>query len=156
MKIRAYAFTIVTALTLPAIADAAKGHRRPLEPSKSGTSRVDVAEYGATYRVERARTTGREKVRFSAAPAEVPEGAVFVFEIASEGEDGSIPRWRCVALRDVSECLGEPVAMRWVAGDERAVLTVRAEPLATDLGRALVREAIQRMSADMLAQRSDG
>jgi hypothetical protein len=89
--------------------------------------------------LERTRSFGRKRAIFYADPQPIPEAAVYVFEAVAAGEDQ--PRWRCVAVDDVAECLGAPVRVEYQRPKETVRLTIRAVPKDTERGRALVQEA---------------
>jgi hypothetical protein len=152
MHSQTIASLLLAVLSLPSAARAGETSRRPIRAVRANTTEVSIDRYGSEHRIERARSEHSSVVKFSAAASPVPQGAVLVFEVSSIGRLGSIDRWRCVALEDVSECLGSPVVIRWVVGDERAVLTVRAESLATDVGRALALEAMAQDESHLLAK----
>lgn len=89
--------------------------------------------------IERTRSFGRERAVFFADPQSIPDAAVYVFEVTAVGEEE--PRWRCVAVDDVAECLGTPVRVQYERENETIRLTIRAVPKATRRGEALVKES---------------
>lgn len=104
------------------VADAAPSSAAPR------SSALSYELYGTPQTIERARTRDRKAVRFFAEPQRFDPGAVMMFEIHSHQAGARIERWTCVALEDVSECLGAPVRVPFLARDHKIVLTMTALP----------------------------
>lgn len=102
--------------------------RQPLAPSRSNTTVVPYRRYHEATEIVRERSTGKSFASFHANPQLLERGMVATFQIRSEAETGAIDRWRCVAVRDVAECLGAPVKLRYLPDDSRMVLTVTVVP----------------------------
>ncbi len=102
-----------------------------LEAAPSPSTRVTeirADRYFEDAQVVRARTPGKTSVSFSAQPETIPQGAVAFFEINSLSQDGKVSRWTCIATKDVSECLGKPVKVKYLQHDQAMALTVRMLP----------------------------
>jgi hypothetical protein len=121
-------------------------------PFRPRTERVTAIDTRSVQRIERERTLGRSSVVFHADPQALEEGAVMLLEIHTHSGRGSELRWRCVAVEDLAECLGDAVRVGWRAHDFSAVLTVSVEPKATPRGAALAAEAARR-TVPVLARR---
>ncbi|MCK6549393.1 hypothetical protein L6R52_26355 [Myxococcota bacterium] len=106
------------------------GTRAPVMPAPIRRSELRVSSYDQIVTVVRERGEGKRFATFSAEPALLQPGSAAVFEIRSDGTRGSLVRWRCVATRDVAECLGRPVRLKYLSDDERMVLTARLVPAA--------------------------
>lgn len=104
------------------------GTRAPLLPAPLRTSELRLSSYEQVVTVVRERGEGKRFASFLAEPALLQHGSAAVFEIRSDGTRGSLVRWRCVATRDVAECLGRPVRVKYLPDDERIVLTARLVP----------------------------
>lgn len=90
----------------------------------SGRARAEPRD-GVPLRVVRARAAGARSATFHAEPAPLAQGTVAVIEIASRHRGGTVHRWRCVAVDDVSECLGRPVEVPYLPHDRAMELSVR-------------------------------
>jgi hypothetical protein len=131
--------TLVTSLAAPVLAaDRGAPSRRPFWPTERAERELVIDRYQKAFSVERVRTELKKFAIFHAEPQTIEKGAVLVFEIESVSKYGSIPRWRCVAVDDVAECLGRPVQLRYLPDDEKVVLHAVAKPRDTREGRELV------------------
>ena len=95
---------------------------------KSGVTELRVDRYYQPVEIERPRCGDASSRTFSAMASQpIQEGAVMVFEIRSVGKSSSMLRWRCVATDDVTDCLGEPVKIGYLEGDQKLVMRIWAE-----------------------------
>ena len=120
--------------------DLVRAPRTPLRPIGAVSPRAPLSQnararrllfqrYEQIMTVVRERSPGKSFATFAADPQPLEPGSQMVFEIRSEsGSGGTTPRWRCVASRDVAECLGAPVRIRYLSGDRRIVLSLRVRP----------------------------
>ncbi len=81
-----------------------------------------------THHIVRTPSAGKTSVTFSASPRALEQDTVVVFEIRSITDRGALERWRCVAINDVSECLGVPVKIRYLDGERKTVMSVAIRP----------------------------
>lgn len=102
--------------------------RKAIEAQDQKITELDLDTYYNQVTVVRERSPGKMYASFSADPQLLDEGSVVVFEINSVAKSGTVPRWRCIAIRDVAECLGAPVKIRYLPADERIVLTAKIIP----------------------------
>lgn len=130
-----FLFALVTTST----AMAAPNGRTPFWQRPARETELTMERWDQPVVLERTRSFGRDRAIFFADPQPIPDAAVYVFEASAAGEDN--PRWRCVAVDDVAECLGTPVRVEYSRPRETVRLTIRAVPRDTERGRALVREA---------------
>lgn len=105
-----------------------EGSRSPLSPAGLRTSQLSLGRYYRTATVTRVRSDGMIFASFSAEPQLIEPGAILVLEIHSIAKTGSMPRWRCIAVNDVAECLGTSVRVRYLPSDQRVVLRARLLP----------------------------
>jgi hypothetical protein len=106
----------------------AEGTRSPLVEAKVRTTELVVDRYNRVQKVVRMRHEGKTYASFSADPQLIDKGAAILFEIHSISPKGGVSRWRCVAVNDVAECLGVPIKVRWLEGEDRMVLTATLKP----------------------------
>lgn len=125
MMIRSLALALALTTVGAARADVANAAPSSAAPRSSALS---YELYGTPRTIERARTRDRKAVRFFADPQRFDSGAVMLFEIHSHQAHARVERWSCVALEDVSECLGAPVRVPFLARDHKIVLTMTALP----------------------------
>lgn len=130
------------------------------QPDRAGTAsyparahEVALEVYGQTREVVRARTEGATYAVFEAGPMAIHEDTLLVFEVVSRSAKGAIPRWRCVAVEDASECLGEARRFRWVVGDDEMVLSMTPEYRHGPRGDALFAEAMAQQAGERFAGR---
>ena len=135
-KLMNVAALVSLSMCLAPSADAAE--KKPLMPKASRQTVVDIDSYGKKFTIERNRSAGREYATFSAEPARIDDDSVLLFEVHSTSPDGAIQRWRCIAVEDVAECLGQARRFRYVVGDKKMVLSVTAQPRNTEIGGALL------------------
>ncbi|MBI4821239.1 MAG: hypothetical protein HY791_33575 [Deltaproteobacteria bacterium] len=103
--------------------------RAPIAPADQRVTEMSLDAYQRTMVVSRERTPGKDFAAFSSDPHLLESGSVMVFEVRSIAKTGEIVRWRCVAERDIAECLGgSGVKVRYLPNDERIVLLARLEP----------------------------
>ena len=102
--------------------------RAPITPAHLRKSELALDRYESSLKVVRNRSDGKEVATFVAEPRLIDPGAVVVFEAVSEAKAGRVRRWHCIAVRDVAECLGAPLKLRYLPKDERIVLTARVLP----------------------------
>jgi hypothetical protein len=103
--------------------------RAPLKSSETArTTEVPLVRYHQATTLVRPRTEGRRFATFEAEPALLSSGSALVFEIYSMAPTGVVPRWRCVALHDVADCLGIPVKVQYLPNDEKIVLKATLVP----------------------------
>ncbi|MCK6546739.1 hypothetical protein L6R52_12890 [Myxococcota bacterium] len=134
--------TLVISLAAPVFAsDRGAPSRRPFWPTERAERELVIDQYQKAFTVERVRTEMKKFAIFHAEPQTIEKNAVLVFEIESVSKYGSIPRWRCIAVGDVAECLGRAVKLRYLPDDEKIVLHAIAKPRDTREGRALVAAA---------------
>lgn len=94
----------------------------PLE--RPERAEATMARFGEPVEVVRPRGEGMQAAVFEAAPQSLHPEHVAVIEIASLSAEGRRPRWNCVAVEDVAECLGHPVRVPYLSDDEAMVLSV--------------------------------
>jgi hypothetical protein len=111
-------------------ADDKSAGRAPLVVAKLRTTELRVDRYNKVEKVVRMRHEGKASASFTAEPMLIDQGAVMLFEIRSVSKKGAVSRWRCIAQNDVAECLGTPVTVRWLEGEDRMILTAVMKPLA--------------------------
>lgn len=105
------------------------GERVPLRASETArTTEVPLVRYHQATTLVRPRTEGRRYASFEAEPSLLTPGSAMVFEIYSMAPTGVVPRWRCVAVHDVADCLGTPVKVRYLPRDEKVVLKATLVP----------------------------
>lgn len=109
--------------------------RAPIAPAHARKSELPLDRYESNITVVRKRTEGKEVATFVAEPRLIDRGAVVVFQAISQAESGSVLRWHCIAVRDVAECLGKPLKLRYLPKDDRIVLTARVLPRTKELVR---------------------
>ncbi|MCK6551588.1 hypothetical protein L6R52_37495 [Myxococcota bacterium] len=127
--IRSTCFTLAALCTSSVIAaTAAAETRAPLRASDQRTTTGTIDRYDRPIVVERVRSDLKSRASFSAEPQPIDPNAVLLFEITSDGLDGAQPRWRCVAVRDVAECLGNGVSIPYGPRDDKMVLRITAKP----------------------------
>jgi len=102
--------------------------RTPLEPGEVRTTTLDFDKYFKPIEIVRERTEGMSFATFYAEPKLLEEGVAVVFTAVSVAKTGVVPRWRCVARRDIAECLGRPLKLRYLPNDERIILRVVVQP----------------------------
>lgn len=103
--------------------------RTPLKASETArTTEVPLVRYHQAMTLVRPRTEGRRFASFEAEPNLLTPGSAMVFEIYSMAPTGVVPRWRCVAVHDVADCLGTPVKVRYLPKDEKVVLKATLVP----------------------------
>lgn len=145
--IRSTCFTLAALITSSVItATAAAETRSPLRANAQRTTTGTIDRYDRPVVIERERTEQKSHASFSAEPQSIDPSAVLLFEITSDGLDGALPRWRCVAVRDVAECLGNGVSIRYGARDDKMVLRITAKPRGSAETKALI--AAHRASLD--------
>lgn len=133
------ATVLVVATALPALGATGGKPRRPFQaPGERRTSGAVIDRYEQPFEIVRERTEMKKWAIFSAEPQAIERGAVMVFEAVSVSSRGSVPRWRCVAIHDVAECLGSPLKLRYLPGDHRIVLRVSLKPKETATPLALL------------------
>ncbi len=119
-----HAFRLFTALGVAAaLLSPRAGHAGG---ARSSDLSLDAPGDQAT--VVRVRTPGKSAVTFRAQSEAIAEGMVLVFEVTSIGRAGAVKRWRCVAVDDVSECLGQPVRVAYLPSDDAIVLHAQVAP----------------------------
>jgi hypothetical protein len=104
------------------------GARAPVAPAELRTSEFFLDRYDRVQKIVRKRTEGKTYALFTAEPQLIDKGAVMLIEIKSVSGAGAVPRWRCVAVHDVAECLGVPVKIAYLPSDDRIVLTATLKP----------------------------
>lgn len=104
------------------------GTRAPIVEAKLRETEIPMDRYDHDVKIVRQRTEGKTYATFMAEPQLIEKGAVALFEIFSVSDLGSVSRWRCIAVRDVAECLGAPVRIKYLADDESVVLTAKMKP----------------------------
>jgi hypothetical protein len=104
------------------------GARAPVAPAKLRTNEFFLDRYDRVQKIMRKRTEGKTCALFTAEPQLIDKGAVMLIEIKSVSKSGSVPRWRCIAVHDVAECLGVPVKIAYLPSDDRIVLTATLKP----------------------------
>lgn len=108
----------------------APSERVPLKASETArTTEVPLVRYHQATTLVRPRTEGRRFATFEAEPSLLSPGSALVFEIYSMAPTGVVPRWRCVAVHDVADCLGTPVKVRYLPKDEKVVLKATLVPV---------------------------
>lgn len=113
----------------PGSAGAEPEARTPLKSSETArTTEVPLVRYHQATTVVRSRTEGHRFATFEAEPTLLTTGSAMVFEIFSMAPSGVVPRWRCVALHDVADCLGIPVKVQYLPNDEKVVLKATLVP----------------------------
>jgi hypothetical protein len=105
-----------------------EGTRPPIVAADHRTNELLLDRYDRVQKIVRKRTEGKTYALFTAEPQLIDRGAVMLFEIKSVSDKGVVPRWRCIAVRDVAECLGVPVKIAYLPDDDRMVLTAMVKP----------------------------
>lgn len=103
-------------------------HRAPLHKVQSRGTALKLDRYHNHVTIVRRRTPGKMYASFHAEPKLLDDGAVVVFVVRSVAATGVVPRWRCVAIHDVAECLGAPIRLRYLPADREIVLTATLVP----------------------------
>jgi hypothetical protein len=109
-------------------AEGKNGARRPFRATQERTSDVRIDRYDAPTTIVRERTELKKSAVFFADPQPVDKKAIVLFEAYSVSSATSTPRWRCIAIDDVAECLGAPVEIKYLANDEKIVLVTTLKP----------------------------
>lgn len=122
-------------------ADRAPAARRPLRMAERNETELVIDRYQRPFTVERVRTEMKKAAVFHAEPQTIEKSVILVFEIESVSPLGNVPRWRCIAVSDVAECLGRAVKIKYLPGDEKVVLHATAKPRYTREGQALAAAA---------------
>ena len=135
------------ALTLPLSAAAS-----PPSANKARVTEFKLDTYGKPYAVRRTRSAGKQFAKFQAEPSQIAPDAVLLFEVQSISDQGVTPRWRCVALDNVADCLGRTQRFSYLLEDDRIELTITAELRTTPAGQVLVSEALSNPAGDRFAQ----
>lgn len=144
-------FFLVTSAARVASADV--GARQPLRPWKARERVVSLHAYGVTHEVIRHRSQGATYAKFEVEPKSLDRDTLVVFEVRSLNEKGEVPRWRCIAVDDTSDCFEGARRFRWVGSDEAMVLRVRAADRRGPDGDALFAEAIRSRTNTSVAAR---
>ncbi len=121
---------IVIALSLVSTLAVAADTRTPVAPTESRATAIEYDGYHQTTEIVRHRSKDKSYVTFHADPQLLEPGAVAVIEVTSFAETGVVPRYRCVAQRDIAECLGVPLKLRYLYSDHRMVMKVTIQPSA--------------------------
>lgn len=125
-----------------ATAATADESRKPFTYEAPRESTLELKRYEQPMTVVRERTEGKSQAVFSAPAQPIDRNAIMVFRIVSVAQDGrEMPRWRCVAVEDVSECFGKPVKLRYLPDDIRLELTAVAKPRASEEAQKLMHMA---------------
>lgn len=109
--------------------------------SPARVTEAEIDAFGVPVKVVRARTPGKTAAVFEAEPEALSADAVAVVEIRSVGKYGATKRYYCVAVDDVSECLGQPVRVPYLDDDDAVVLSVELAP--ADAVRETMHLAVQ-------------
>ena len=118
--------------------DGAKKNRKPFTPSNTAqTHELKPESYYQTYTLTRVRTHGKDSVSFRADARPVTPGAIMLVEIDSVQGKQRHTRYQCVATVDIAECLGAPVKLRYLPGDDKVVLQVTMMPKPVQNGLAV-------------------
>lgn len=134
--------SLVTAIASLASASEPSTSRRPIYPLERNISTLDLQAFETPYTIVRERTELAKASTFLADPKLIDENAVYVFEIESVFTyRAAVKRWRCVAVRDIAECLGRPITVPYLDRDDKLVLTVVAKRKNTEEAQALIEEA---------------
>lgn len=123
----------------------------PFAAGASPDSRVtegELSQLGVPVKVVRARSPGKSAAVFAAEPEPLAAGQVAVVEIISHNREGATPRWRCVAVDDLSECLGKPVRIPYLQQHEAVVLSVTLSKQSAVAVESGVRVASRSMTAE--------
>lgn len=128
------ALAVALLATSAALADEG---RKPVAPAQSRATEVSYDRYHRTVELVRTRTDGKALVTFHAEPQLLEAGAIAVLEVRSVAKTGSVTRWRCIAVRDIAECLGVPVALRYLPEDHRMVMSVTMKPQTASAQQAM-------------------
>lgn len=133
-----HATALVIALfsTSVARADAPKAEQAPRASSRVRAREVKLETYEAPVEIVRSKTRGMKVAAFGAEPQVVEPTSVILFEIRSVSTRGSVDRWRCIAVENVSECFPNAVRLSYLPGDQRMILTVTAKPRTADILQA--------------------
>ncbi|MEQ9496201.1 MAG: hypothetical protein RIT81_05065 [Deltaproteobacteria bacterium] len=122
---------VASAVSMCAVLGVASEARaeRPAPELDLGDKRVTAVAMDDFHesRIVRERTPGKKAVTFSAMNEKIDAKAEVVFEIRSESSDRDLPRWRCVARKNVNECFDKPVRIAYLANDDRVVMSVRVQ-----------------------------
>ena len=123
-------------------ADRSPSAKKPFYPNvERKETELVLDRYQRPFVVERVRSEMSKFAVFHAEPQSIEKNAILVFEIQSVSKEGSVPRWRCIAVDDVAECLGRAVKIRYLPGDDKVVLHATAKPRQTAEGEALLAAA---------------
>ena len=138
-SVGSFAFLAAIALgTSPALAEDKGGTptdvvvrtavRAPVTAAPARATELSMDRYHNSVTIVRERTSGNVLATFVAEPRLLDRGLVMVFEAVSVAATGTIPRWRCIAITDVAECLGRPLRLRYLPADERITLKATLKP----------------------------
>ena len=92
------------------------------------TTELTLDRYEKPFLVERERNDLKRSAVFSADPQSIDDSAILVFEVHSVSTANETLRWRCIAEKNVSECLGSRVSIPYLKDDVKVVLSVVAKP----------------------------
>ena len=102
--------------------------RVPARITESRTTTSQLSAYHQVAKVVRTRTKGKLRASFYAEPQLLDKNAIALVRIQSVAKNGSIERFRCVAIHDIAECLGAPVKINYLPMDTKLVLEVELIP----------------------------
>jgi len=133
--------TLSSCLILAVTASAEATPRKPIRSvaQRTTTLQLDPAK-GYTELVQE-RDEMTKRAVFHADPQAIDENGVMLFQAFGVAGDVKVERWRCVAVRDIAECLGTPVRIAYQQGEERMVLRMTIRHRETDEGGMLLAEA---------------
>jgi hypothetical protein len=98
------------------------------DESAPKTTELTLDRYEKPFLVERERNDLKRSAVFSAEAQSIDDSAILVFEVRSVSTENETLRWRCVAEKNVSECLGSRVSIPYLESDVKVVLSVVAKP----------------------------
>ena len=102
--------------------------RSPIDYKSVRETTANLESYENTVSIVRTRSKGKILASFHADPQLIDENSIMIFEVKSYAKEGSVNRWRCIAVHDVAECLGKPMKFRYLPNDTHIEMTFRLKP----------------------------
>ncbi len=102
--------------------------RTPAAAKGVRNSEVTFEQYHQVFKVVRKRSGDKEFAVFSAEPHLLDGASVILLQAQSVAPKGNVTRWRCVAYKDIADCLGVPLKIRYLPADTEVVLSAVVIP----------------------------